>query len=117
VENEYCTKHRRLVVVKSDNTLNNNLSFFEMASRGGQSSYDPYDLSSDDDEYSMLTIVTETSPRNSDRAARSLTAARLYLNSPPELPHNWGQSNPNLNDYHSDSMKISCTFWLPDITE
>jgi hypothetical protein len=33
VENEYCAKHRRLPVIKSDNTLKNNLSSFEMASR------------------------------------------------------------------------------------
>jgi len=51
VEKQYCAKHRRLRVIKSDNTLNNNLSSFEMASRSGQSSYDPYDLSSDDDEH------------------------------------------------------------------
>jgi hypothetical protein len=46
-----------------------------------------------------------------------LTAARLYLNSPPELPHNWGQINPNLDNYHSDPLVISSTFWLPDITD
>jgi hypothetical protein len=51
VENEYCAKHRRFPVIKSDNTLNNNPSSFKMASRSGQSSCDPYDLSSDDDEY------------------------------------------------------------------
>jgi len=117
MENEYCVKHRRLPVIKSDNTLNNNLSSFEMASRSGQSSYDPYDLSSDDDEYLMPTNVAETTPGRSDYAARLLTAARLYLNSPPELPQNWGQINPNLNDYHSDPMAISRTFWLPDITD
>jgi len=117
VENEYCAKHRRLPVIKSDNTLNNNLSSFEMASRSGQSSYDPYDLSSDDEEYLMPTNVAETTPGRSDHAARLLTAARLYLNSPPELPQNWGQINPNLNDYHSDPMAISSTFRLPDITD
>jgi len=88
-----------------------------MASRSGQSSYDPYDLSSDDDEYLMATNVAEKTPGRSDRAARLLPAARLYLNSPPELPQNWGQINPNLNDYHSDPMEISSTFWLPDITD
>jgi len=41
----------------------------------------------------------------------------LYLNSPPELPQNWGQVNPNLNDYRSDPMEISNTFWIPDITD
>jgi len=117
VENEYCTKHKRLPVFKSDNILNNNLSSFKMASRSGQSSYDPHDLSSDDDEYLMPTHVAETTPGRSDCAARLLTAARIYLNSHPELPRNWGQINPNLNDYHSDPMEISSTFWLPDITD
>jgi len=46
-----------------------------------------------------------------------LTATRLDLNSHPELPQNWGQINPNLNDYHSDPMEIGRTFWLPDITD
>jgi len=53
----------------------------------------------------------------SDRAAHLLTGARLYLNLPPEAPKNWGQINPNLNDFHSDPIKISCTFWIPDITD
>jgi len=39
------------------------------------------------------------------------------LNSPPELPQNWRQINPNLNDYHSDPMEICSTFCLPDITD
>jgi len=39
------------------------------------------------------------------------------LISPPEAPQRWGQINPNLNDYHSDPMEISSTFWLPDITD
>ena len=56
-------------------------------------------------------------PGQSDRTARLLTAARLYLNSPPEAPKNWGQINPNLNDYHSDPMEISSTFWILDITD
>jgi hypothetical protein len=46
-----------------------------------------------------------------------LTVARLYLNSPPEAPTNWGQINPNLNDYHSDPMESSSTCWIPDITD
>jgi hypothetical protein len=73
-----------------------------MPSRSGQSSYDPYNLSSDDDEYLMPTNVAETTPGRSDRAARSLTAATLYLNSPSALPPNWERINPNLNDYPSD---------------
>jgi len=46
-----------------------------------------------------------------------MTAARIYLNSPSEAPQNWGQINPNLNDYHSNQMEISSTFWIPDITD
>jgi len=61
-ENEYCAKDRRLPVTKSENIPNNNLSFSAMASRSGQSSYDPYDLSSDDKEYLMPNNVAETTP-------------------------------------------------------
>jgi len=61
--------------------------------------------------------VAETTPGRSDRTALLLTAARLYLNSPPEATKNWGQINPNLNDYHSDTMECSSTFWIPDITD
>jgi len=46
-----------------------------------------------------------------------MAAARLYFDSPPEFPQNWGQINPNLNDYHSDPMEFSSTLWLPDITD
>jgi len=60
--------------------------------------------------------VAEMTPRQSDRAAHLLTADRLNLNSPSEMPKNRGQINPNLNDYHSDQMEISSTFWIPDIT-
>jgi hypothetical protein len=117
VENEYCAKHRLLQVIKSDNTLNNNLSSLQMASGSGQSSYVPYDLSSDDNEYLMPTNVSKTTPGRSDGAVRLLTATRLYLNLPPELPQNWEQINPNLKDYHCDPIEISCTFWLSDITD
>jgi len=60
--------------------------------------------------------VAEATPGQSDHAACLLTATRLYLNSPPEAPKNWGQINPNLNDYHSNPMEISSTFWILDIT-
>jgi hypothetical protein len=117
VENEYCAKHRRLPVTKLETIPDNNLGSSAMGSRSGQSSYDPYDLSSDDKEYLMPTNVAETTPGRSDHAARLLTAARLYLNSLPELPQNWGQINPNLNDYHSNPMEISSSFWSPDLTD
>jgi len=88
-----------------------------MASGLSQSSFDAYDLSSDDEEYLTPNNVAETTPGRSDHAPRLLTATRLYLNSMPEAPKNWGQLNPNLNDYHSDRMEISSTFWIPDITD
>jgi len=74
-------------------------------------------LSSDDDEYLTPNNVAEMTPGRSDRVARLLTAARLYLNLPPEAPKNWGQINPNLNDYHSDPMEISSTIWILDKTD
>jgi hypothetical protein len=46
-----------------------------------------------------------------------LSAARLDLNSHPELIKNWGQINLNLNDYNSDRMEISTILWLPDFTD
>jgi hypothetical protein len=72
---------------------------------------------SDNEEYSTPNNVAETTPGQSDRAAQLLTAARLYLNSPPEAPQNWGPINPNLNDYHSDPMEICSTGWILDITD
>jgi hypothetical protein len=116
VENEYCAKHRRVPVNNFERVQNSHFVPSATASGSYQSSFDPYDLSSDDEEYLTPNNVAETTPRRSDRAAHLLTAARLYLNSPPEAPKNWGQINPNLNDYHSDPMEISSTFWIPDIT-
>jgi hypothetical protein len=46
-----------------------------------------------------------------------LPTVRLYLNSLPEAPKNWGQINSNLNDYHSDPVEFSSAFWIPDITD
>jgi len=115
VENEYCAKHRRVPVNKFETVQNSNFVPSAMASGSYQSFFDPYDSSSDDEEYFTPNNGAETTPGRSDCAARSLTAARLYLNSPPEAPKNWGQINPNLNDYHSDPMEVSSTFWIPDI--
>ena len=56
-------------------------------------------------------------PGQSDCAAHLLGVARLYFNSPPESSKNWGQDYPNLNNYHSDPMEISSTFWVPDIND
>jgi len=117
VGNEYCTKHRCVPVNKLETVPTSNLFPYATASGSYHSSFHPYDLSSDDEEYLTPNNVAETTPGRSDRAARLLTAARLYLNSPPEAPKNWGQISPNLNDYHSDPMEISSTFRIPDITD
>jgi len=117
VENEYYAKHRRMSVIKPEIAQHSNIFPSVKASGFGQSSLDPYDLYSDDDEYWTPKCAAETTPRRSDRAAHILTAARFHLNSPPESPKNWGQVNPNVNDYHSNPMEISSTFWLPDITD
>jgi len=117
VENEYCAKHRREPVNTFETVHNSYFVPSATASGSYQSSFDLYDLSSDDEEYLTPNNVAETRPGHSDRAACLLTAARLYLNLPPEAPKNRGQINPNLNDYHSDPMEISSTFWIPDITD
>jgi len=97
--------------------LSSNLVASAMASGSYQSWFDSYISSRDDDEFLMPNNVAETTPGRSDHAARLLTAARLYLNSPPEAPRNWGQFNPNLNDYRCNPMEISRTFWKPDIID
>jgi hypothetical protein len=117
VQNEYCTKHRRVPVNKHETVPSSILVPSGTASGSYLSSFDQYDLSSEDEEYLTSNNVAETTPGRSDRAARVLTAARLYFNSPPDAPKNWGQINQNLNDYHSDPIEISSTFWIPDITD
>jgi len=65
----------------------------------------------------MPDNVAETTPGWSNRAAHSLTTARLNLNSPPEAPQNQRQMNPNLNDYHSDPVEVTSRSWLLDTTD
>jgi hypothetical protein len=117
VENEYYAKHQCVPGKKLETEPTRNLVSSATPSGSYQSSFDPYNLSSDDEEYSTFNNVADTTAGQSDRATRLLTAARLYLNSPPEAPKNWGQIYPNLNEYHSDPMEISSTFWIPDITD
>jgi len=90
---------------------------FTKVSGFGLSSFDPSDLSSDDEEFLTPKSMVETTNKTSDRTAHLMTAASLHLNSPPEALSNWGQVNPNLNDYHSDPMGIGSTFWLLDIID
>jgi len=117
VENEYCAKHRRLSVTQHEKLQSNDLIHSTMPSQSGQSSFDTYDLSRGDKEYLMRKNLAKTTPGRSDRLATFLNAARLYFNSPPAWPKNWGQVNPNLHDYHSKPMEIGSTFWIPDIEE
>ena len=117
LENEYCAKHWRVLVNKHKSLPTSNLIPSAKASGSCQSTFDPYHLSSDDEEYVTLNNVADTTPGRTDHAARPLGAARLHLNLPPEAATNLGQSNPILNDYHSDPMEIRSTFWLLDITD
>jgi len=110
LENQYCAKHRRVPINKLQSLPSSNHIFSATASRCCQSSFDPYDLSSDDEEYLTPNNVAETTPERSYRPARLLTATTLSFNSPPEPQKNWRQINPNLNDYNSDPMEFSSTF-------
>jgi len=75
VENEYCTKHRRVPVNTLETVPSSNLVPSATASGSYQSSFDPCDLSSDDEEYLMPNNVAETTPGRSDHAARLSTAS------------------------------------------
>ena len=117
VENEYCGKHQHVPVNTLESLPCSKLAPSAPASESCQSSSDPDDLWSDNWDYSTPKDVAETTPGWSYHAACLLTAARLYCNSPPEAPNNWGRINPNLDDYHYDPIQISSTFWLQDITD
>ena len=116
VENEHCAKHRRVLGNTHESSTSCTLIHSGTASRSCPSPFDPYDLSRYDEQYLILNNVAETTHRQSNGTAHRSTAAMLYLNSPPEAPKTCGHIDPNLNDYHSDPIEISSTFWLPDIT-
>jgi hypothetical protein len=117
VENEYCAKRRRVPVNKIETVQSSGLVPSATATGPLQSSFHPFDLSSDDEEYLTAYSVTGTTPGHSDCADRLLADARLHSNSPPKSPKNWEQINPNLNDYHADPIEISSTLWIPDVTD
>jgi len=117
VENEYCANDLRVLINYPDCVPSNNLFPTAMASGFDQCSFNPCDSRSDDEQYATPNNVLETTPERSDRAVHSLTTARLYFCSPHVAPKNWGQINPSLNNYHSNPMRMSITFWLPDITD
>jgi len=70
VEIEYCAKHRRVPVNKPETVPSSNLVPSATAAGSYESSFDPYDVSSDDEEYLTPNNVAETTPPRSDRAAR-----------------------------------------------
>jgi len=115
--NEYCATHGRVPVNKFETVLSSNLVPSATGSGFYLSSFDPYDLYSDDEKYLTPNNGAEMSPGWCDRAARLLTATRLFLNSPPEARKNCGQIDPDLNEYHSNPMEISSTLCIPVITD
>ena len=62
VENQYCAKHQRVLVNEPENVLSSNLVPSSMASASRQLSFDPYELSSDDEKCLTPTNVAETTP-------------------------------------------------------
>jgi len=116
MENDYWAKHRRLPIIKPESVPSNNIFPSTMASRSSQSSFDTYDLFSDEEEYLLPENGAQMTPGQGDHSAFLLTSTRLYLDSLPESPKNWRQVNLNLDDYHSDPMEIRIIVWMPDIT-
>ena len=117
MENKYFPKLRWLSVTEQEQLRSNDFIPSATASQSRQSFFDPYDLSSDNEEYLTPKNGTKTTPGRSDPAVRLLTAPMLYLISLPESPRDWGQVNRNIDYYHSDRIEIGRTFWLPAITE
>jgi hypothetical protein len=108
---------RTLLVNILETVPSSNLIPFETASGSNQSSIDPSDLSSDDEEYLMPNNVAETIPGRSDPAASLFTTTSSFLNLLPEVPRSRAQIHPNFNDNHSDLMEITTSFWIQDITD
>jgi hypothetical protein len=116
VENGYYAKHRWVPGNTLEDIPSSNLVPSATPSASCQLSFDPYDLSSDDEVYLTPQNVAEKTPRQSDRTTHFVTSAGLYLNLLPAAPKKWGQNNPTLNNYHSHPMEISSTLRIPDIT-
>jgi len=89
MENEYCAKHRRVPVNKHQSGPKSNLIPSDTVLGSCQSSFDPYGLSCDGEEYSTPYNVAEMTPGQIDRAACLLMATRLYSKSLREAPQNW----------------------------
>jgi hypothetical protein len=109
VENDYYAKHQHVTVNKHKSVPSSNLVLSAPASGSGQSLFDLYDVSSNDEEYIMPINVAETTPGQSNSITLFITPTRLHLNSQREAPKNQRRINTNLNDYHSDPIEISST--------
>jgi len=116
-ENEYGAKHRHEPVNNPRSRSISNPVLIALASGSGYSSFDRYHLSSNDEEYLMPNNVAETTLGWTNHAVRLLTTARLYLNSLHQAPKNWGQIDPNLNNYHSNPLESSSAFRILDLTD
>jgi hypothetical protein len=116
LENEYRAKHQQMPV----NTLNSlpisNPIPCGKDSGSCQSSFDLYDLSSEE-EYLSPNNMAESTPAQGNRIARIWTVTQLYLIPPLVAPKNWGHVNPNFNDYNSDPLDESSALWIPDRTD
>jgi hypothetical protein len=88
VEDEYSSKHQRVPVNKRHTVPSSKLFPSTMASGSNQSSFDPYDPCSYDEEYLRRNNVPKPTPVRSDHSARVLNAARLYLDLLSEAPTN-----------------------------
>ena len=84
IENEYNARHQHVPVSKLDRLPSSTLVTSATASGSCQSSFDPYDLSSDDEEYLTTNNVAEMTRGRSNRAVPLLANNRLYLNLQPE---------------------------------
>jgi len=66
-----------MTVTKPEHDQQSNMDASAITSGFGQSSLDPYALSSNDDEYLTPKCMAEMPPGWTDRVARVITAARL----------------------------------------
>lgn len=117
VENESCPKHRHVPILKPKSVPSNYRIPSATAPEPRQSSFDHCDMSSDDEEYLTCKPVAKITPRQTDHTVHLPPAGRLYFISPHEQQQNWGQVDPDVNNYHSDPMAISNTCWLLDVTD
>jgi hypothetical protein len=60
--NEYCSKHRQVPVIKPQPIPSSNQVASTMASGSGQSFFDRYDLSSNQNQYLTPDSMAETTP-------------------------------------------------------